>query len=169
MRDFSNPLFNYLDENKLLSAHQSGFRSNNSFANQLLAIVHETYTAFDANQTLETHGVYLEMPTTFGSVWCAWLIYKLKSVEVLGKTLKFIKTFLNSRFQSVLLYRWASDWLPFQAGVPQGSISGSLFFHIYNKDFPNNLVLFAKHFAGNNSLFSTVYEIDASKNGINEN
>ena len=29
-------------------------------------------------------------------------------------------------------------------------------------------MLFAKPFAGNNSLFSTVYEIDASKNGINE-
>ena len=42
LRGFSNPLFNYLDENKLLSAHKSGFRSNNSFANQLLAIVHET-------------------------------------------------------------------------------------------------------------------------------
>ena len=108
----------------------------------------------------------MEVSTAFGNVWYAGLIYKLKSVEVLGKTLKFIKTFLNSRFQSVFLNRWASDWLPFQAGVPQGSISGSLFFHIYNKDFPNNLVLFVKHFADNNSLFSAVYEIDASKNAL---
>ena len=68
LRDFFNSLFNYLDENKLPPAHQSGFHSNNLFVNQLLAIAYETYTAFDANQTLETRGVYLKMSTAFGNV-----------------------------------------------------------------------------------------------------
>lgn len=76
------------------------------------------YEQLFMKQTLETHGVYLEMPTAFRNVWCAWLIYKLKSVEVLGKTLKFIKTFLNSRSQSVFLNRWASDWSLSQTVVP---------------------------------------------------
>ena len=46
-------LFEYLDEHKLLSEHQSGFRPNDSYTNQLLPIVHDIYTDFDADSTLE--------------------------------------------------------------------------------------------------------------------
>ena len=46
-------LFEYIDEQKLLSKHQSGFRPNDSCTNQLLSIVHGIYTSFDADPTLE--------------------------------------------------------------------------------------------------------------------
>ena len=98
LRDFFNSLFSYLDDNKFLSGHQSVIHSNDSCENQLLAIVHETYTAFDANQTLETRGVYLDMSNAFDNVWCAGLIYKITSVGSLGNFLKVIKTFLNNKF-----------------------------------------------------------------------
>ena len=69
-----------------------------SCVNQLLAIVHETYTAVDANQTLETRGLYLDMSSAFHNVLCAGFIYELKSVGVLGNLLKLIKTVLNKKF-----------------------------------------------------------------------
>ena len=56
-----NSLHEYVEEKKLLSVHQSGFRSNNSCVNQLLSIVHNLHKAFDAYPTLETHGVFLDM------------------------------------------------------------------------------------------------------------
>ena len=40
-----NSLFEYLEKYKLLSAHQSGFRVNDSCVDQLLSIVHNIYTA----------------------------------------------------------------------------------------------------------------------------
>ena len=43
-----NSLYKYLDSNKLLSFHQSGFQSSDSCVNQLLSIVHKLYKAFDA-------------------------------------------------------------------------------------------------------------------------
>ena len=46
-------LFEYLDEHKMLSEHQSGFRPNDSCTKQALSIVHDIYMAFDADPTLE--------------------------------------------------------------------------------------------------------------------
>ena len=57
-----NSLFEYLGEHNLLLAHQSGFRAKDSCVNQLLSIVHNIYTAFDAYPTLESHGVFWICP-----------------------------------------------------------------------------------------------------------
>ena len=43
-----NSLYKYLESNKPLSFHQSGFQSSDSCVNQLLSIVHKLYKAFDA-------------------------------------------------------------------------------------------------------------------------
>ena len=42
-----NPVFEFLEENKLLSPNQSDFRPNNSCENQLPSIVHSIYADFD--------------------------------------------------------------------------------------------------------------------------
>ena len=62
-------LFEYLDEYKLLSEHQSGFRPNDSCTNQLLSIVHDIYTAFDDDPTLEVRGGFQDMSKAFDKVW----------------------------------------------------------------------------------------------------
>ena len=93
-----NSLSNYLEENKLFSAHQSGYSCNDSCVSQLIAIFHEIYTAFDANPTLETSGVFLKMSDAFDKVWHTGLINKLESMGVYGDLLKLIKHFLNDRF-----------------------------------------------------------------------
>ena len=46
-------LFEYFDKHKSLSEHQSGFRPNDSCTDQLLSTVHDIYTAFDDDLTLE--------------------------------------------------------------------------------------------------------------------
>ena len=76
-----NSLYEYVEENKLLSVHQSGFRSNDSCVNQLLSIVHNLYKAFDAYPTLETRGVFSDTSKAFNKVWQQGLIFKLKSTE----------------------------------------------------------------------------------------
>ena len=61
-------IFKYIEENKLLSVHQSGFRCNDSCVNQLLSIVHNIYKALDAYPTLETRDVFLDMSKVFDKV-----------------------------------------------------------------------------------------------------
>ena len=60
-----------------------------------------------------------------------------------------------------------SSWPDVKAGVPQGSILGSLLFLIYVNDLPNGLNSNAKLFADDTSLFSVVHNITDSANLLN--
>ena len=48
-----NRIYIFLLEENLLNPDQSGFRSSDSCVNQLLAITHEIFEAFDCNPPLE--------------------------------------------------------------------------------------------------------------------
>ena len=114
-----NSLFEYLEKCKLLSAHQSGFRANNSCVDQLLSIVHNIYTAFDTYPTPESHVVFLDLSNAFDKVWREGLIFKLKSMGISDALLELIGSFLENRFQRVALNGQTSEWLPVKASVPQ--------------------------------------------------
>ena len=141
-----NSIFDFLDNNSLLSANQSGFRPSDSCESQLLSISHEIYASFDCCLTLEVRGVFLDMSKAFDRVWHEGLIYKINSVGISGPLLKLIESFLNNRYQRVLLNGQSSTWLPIIAGVPQGSILGPLFFLIYINDLSKNLSSITKLF-----------------------
>ena len=64
-RLISNDLYDYLEENKLLSKHISGFGCHDLCVRQLLSIIHEVYSLFDAYSTLETCGIFLDMSKVF--------------------------------------------------------------------------------------------------------
>ena len=114
------------------SIHQSGFWSSDSCVDQLLSIVHDLYEDFDAYSFLETCGIFLDMSKAFDKVWHKRLIFKVESVVVSDSLLCLIESFLlSNRFQRVLLNGQPTEWLPVQAGVPQGSILGPLFFLNY--------------------------------------
>ena len=91
-------LFEYLDEHKLVSEHQSGFGPNDSCTNQLLSMVHDIHTDFDADPTLEVPGVFLDMSKPFDKVWHEGLIYKPRQVGISGESLALINSFLNSMY-----------------------------------------------------------------------
>ena len=65
--------------------------------------------------------------------------------------LDLIGSFLENRFQRVVLNGQTSEWLPVKAGVPQGSILGPLFFLIYINDLSIDIISTAKLFADDTS------------------
>ena len=62
------PVFEFLEENKLLSPNQSGFRPNDFCENQLLSIVHSIYADFDQSPSLEVRANFLDISKTFDKV-----------------------------------------------------------------------------------------------------
>ena len=159
-------MFPFFIENKLIAANQSGFKPGGSCINQLTAIAHEIYQSFNAGY--EVRGVFLDISKAFDKVWHEGLIFKLKQNGISGKLLNLIKDFLKKRKQRVVLNGQFSSWADVDAGVPRGSILGPLLFLIYINDLTNDLSSSAKHFADDTSLFSVVFNVDATAKELND-
>ena len=97
------------------------------------------------------------------------LLCKLESLGISGKPLNIFCSFLNDRHQRVVLNGQLSDWASILAGVPQGSILGTLLFLIYINVLPDNLNSLIKLFADSTSLFSTVHDSNHSAKVLNDN
>ena len=162
-----NRVYKFLLEERLLNPNQSGFRPSDSCINQLIAITHEIFEAFDCNPPLEVRSVFLDISKAFDKVWHEGLIYKIKSMGISGELYKLLENYLSGRYQRVVLNGQTSSWRPVLAGVPQGSILGPLLFLIYINDLPNDLKSNAKFFADDTSLFTIVKDKKESANVLN--
>ena len=80
----------------------------------------------------------------------------MKQNDVNVNLFQLIESFLSRRFQIVSLNGQTSCWETIQAGVPQGSILGPLFFHICINDLTDNFNSNVKLFADDTSLFSEI-------------
>ena len=68
-------MFTFFTKNNLISPNQSGFRSGDSYVNQLLVITHKIYKSFD--EGLEVRGVVLDISKALDKVWHKGLLFKL--------------------------------------------------------------------------------------------
>ena len=162
-----NKIYHFLLEERLLNPNQSGFRQSDSCINQLLAITHEIFEAFDCNPTLEVRSVFLDISKAFDKVWHEGLLFKLRSMGISGELYNLLGNYLSDRFQRVILNGQTSSWRPVNAGIPQGSILGSILFLAYINDLQNELKSFVKLFADDTSLFTIVKDKNESANTLN--
>ena len=70
-----NVMYDFLTDNNLLSPNQSGFRSGDSYINQLFSINNEILNAFD-----KVREILLDISKAFDKVWDDGLI--LNSVKM---------------------------------------------------------------------------------------
>ena len=84
---------NYFEVNDLFSKSQSGFRKGDSCVSQLLSITHEIFKGFDANPSLDTCGIFLDLSKAFDRVWHEALIFKLRSYGISDSFLRLFNSF----------------------------------------------------------------------------
>ena len=159
-------MYAFLQNEQLLNPNQSGFRSSDSCLKQLLSITHEILQSFDPTPPLEVRSVFLDISKAFDKVWHEGLLYEINFIGISGKFYKLMESYLSDKFQIVVLNGETSSWTPILAGIPQGSILGSLLFLIYINVIPDSLKSNVKLFADDTSIFSIVKNKNDSANDL---
>ena len=150
----------FLDENRLISTMQSGFRPGDSCIYQLISITSDIYRNFERHD--ETRALFLDISKAFDKVWHEGLIHKLKSNGISGNLLSFFENYLSQRHQRVTLNGSESSWRSISAGVPQGSVLGPLLFLIYINDLTENIKSQMRLFADDSSIFTPVIDVQVT-------
>ena len=146
-------IYNFLMENDLLYKYQSGFLPNHSTTYQLIDIYHHMcHNQFSCM-------FFCDVSKAFDMVWHKGLIFKLKQVGIEGELLQWINDYFSDRKQKVVIRNCSSSLSRVNAGVPQGSVLGPLFFLVYANDISESLLSLTRLYADGSSLFYSATNI----------
>ena len=159
-------VFNFFNQNNIISSFQSGFVPNDSTVNQLVALYNTFCQALDEGKEVRT--VFCDISKAFDRVWHRGLLYKLESVGIVGQLLHWFTDYLSCRKQLVTLSGVKSETLNISAGVPQCSILGPLLFLVYINDIVVDINAYINLFADDTSLYVVVDSPVTCSNVLNQ-
>ena len=147
-------LTKHLANSNILFELQHGFREKRSCETQLIILVDEISKNMQMGQ--QTDLILLDFSKAFDRVAHEKLISKLHFYGIRGNTLFWIKDFLDSRSQAVVLNGIKSDKIAVSSGVPQGSVLGPILFLAYVNDLPDQVMSRVRLFADATAIYLAI-------------
>ena len=121
-------LIEYLENNKLLTPIQCGFRKNRSTIDHLIRLDTYIRKAFTENKV--TVGVFFDLAKAYDTTWRHGIVSDMHKMNLRGKLPQYIVKFLGERKFRVVVNNSISEEHVQEAGVPQGSILSVTLFAI---------------------------------------
>ena len=135
-RMINNRLNFYLESNKIISEHQSGFPKNRSTTVKFVRLESYIRNAFVKKQHVVNIFFYLEK--AYDTTWKHGILKDIHKIGLKGNLPKFISNSLLNRCFKVKVGSSFSDVYEQEQGVPQGSILSPTLFNIKIKI--NNII-----------------------------
>ena len=104
----------------------------------------------------QTDLIRLDFSKAFDKVAHEKLISKLHFYGIRGKTLSWVKDFLDSPSQAVVLNGVKSDKIAVSSGAPQGSVLGPILFLAYINDLPDQVKSRVRLFADDTAIYLAI-------------
>lgn len=122
-------LIDYIENNNLISPHQSAFRSNHSCETALNFLINEWKRSMDDGQIVVA--VFLDLQRAFETVDRQIFLRKLENIGIRGVELRWFENYLNDRKQQTKFKDKQSNRINVEIGIPQGTALSVILFLIY--------------------------------------
>ena len=144
----------HLDTHNIICPNQHGFRNGHSCESQLINTIQDLTEAADKGKQTDT--IIMDFEKAFDKVPHRRLLAKLHNYGIRGKLHNWVTSFLTKRQQRVMVNGEVSDFVPVTSGVPQGTVTGPMWFLIFINDLPDNIKSNIRLFADDCVLYRTV-------------
>ena len=144
----------FLEDNKILTPRQHGFRTGYSCETQLIQAINDWANTLDHGHRSDV--AIFDFSKAFDSVPHHRLLHKLDYYGIRGCTKEWISSFLQNRSQRVVINGAQSDLQPVLSGVPQGTVLGPLLFLLYINDITVDISSEIRLFADDCILYRQV-------------
>ena len=127
-------VLSHMDDNKLFNPSRHAYRS---FHSTTTAMIQMYDTWLEAAEHGDLAGVCMvDMSAAFDVVDTNLLLEKMKIYGFDRDAVQWMWSYLTYRSQGVYIEGSMSRLLPLEAGVPQGSILGPIFYTIFTNELP---------------------------------